>query len=157
MYKFANYELFYRKISEFDWSCLQQGTVNEVSSLFTNVFIEFAKLCIPNKTIVVREDDKPWYDSEIRRNSRKRDRLMKTALKSGNPNDWNKYKYYRNKVNNQKKACKKVSNGAKIRNRYNQVPHLTQDTNGKVTNSQKTPQTRAKRSALSQQVTTKHI
>ena len=45
---------------------------------------------------------------------------------------------------------------AKIRNRYNQVPHLTQDTNGKVTNSQKTPQTIAKRSALSQQVTTKH-
>ena len=31
--------------------------------------------------------------------------------------------------------CIKVSNGAKIRNRYNQVPHLTQDTNGKVTNS----------------------
>ena len=29
-----------------------------------------------------------------------------------------------------------VSKGAKIRNRYNQVPHLTQDTNGKVTNSQ---------------------
>ena len=26
--------------------------------------------------------------------------------------------------------------GAKTRNRYNQVPHLTQDTNGKVTNSQ---------------------
>ena len=30
----------------------------------------------------------------------------------------------------------KVSKGAKIRNRYNQVPHLTQDTNRKVTNSQ---------------------
>ena len=29
----------------------------------------------------------------------------------------------------------KVSKGAKIRNRYYQVPHLTQDTNGKVTNS----------------------
>ena len=51
----------------------------------------------------------------------------------------------------------RVSKVAKIRNRYNQVPHLTQDTNGKVKNSQKTPQTRAKRSALSQQVTTKHI
>ena len=50
-----------------------------------------------------------------------------------------------------------VSKVAKIRNRYNQVPHLTQDTNGKVTNSHKTPQTRAKRSALSKQVTTKHI
>ena len=29
----------------------------------------------------------------------------------------------------------KVSKGAMIRNRYNQVPYLTQDTNGKVTNS----------------------
>ena len=29
----------------------------------------------------------------------------------------------------------KVSKGAKIRNRYNQVQHLTQDTNGKVTNN----------------------
>ena len=32
--------------------------------------------------------------------------------------------------------CFKVSKGANIRNRYNQVQHLNQDTNGKVTNSQ---------------------
>ena len=30
----------------------------------------------------------------------------------------------------------KVRKGAKIRNRYNQAPHLTQDSNGKVTTSQ---------------------
>ena len=30
----------------------------------------------------------------------------------------------------------RVSKGAKIKKRYNQVPHLTLDTNGKVTNSQ---------------------
>ena len=29
-----------------------------------------------------------------------------------------------------------VSKGANIRNRYNQEPHLSHDTNGKVTNSQ---------------------
>ena len=55
------------------------------------------------------------------------------------------------------KNTTEVRKGVKIRDRYNQVAHLTQDTDGKVTNSQKTPQTRAKRSALSQQVTTKHI
>ena len=33
-------------------------------------------------------------------------------------------------------AVIQVSKGAKIRNRYNQVPHLTQDTNGKVINLQ---------------------
>ena len=30
----------------------------------------------------------------------------------------------------------RVSKGATIRNRYNQIPHMTQNTNGKVTNSQ---------------------
>ena len=35
-----------------------------------------------------------------------------------------------------RRGCRsEVSKDAKIRNRYNQVPHLTQDTNGKVTNS----------------------
>ena len=39
-------------------------------------------------------------------------------------------------MNNFHQKWKKVSKGAKIRNRYNHVPHLTQDTDGKVTNSQ---------------------
>ena len=37
---------------------------------------------------------------------------------------------------NKAKIPKKVSKGSKIRNRYNQVPHLNEDTKGKVTNSQ---------------------
>ena len=49
--------------------------------------LNLLKLCIPSKPIAVPEDDKPWFDSEIRRNSRKRERLKKTALKSGNQND----------------------------------------------------------------------
>ena len=81
IYKYKNYYFFNKKTSDFDWLCLHQGTVNEASSLFTNIFIEFARLCTPNKTMVVLEDYKPWYDSKIRRNSRKRDRLKKTALK----------------------------------------------------------------------------
>ena len=57
----------------------------------------------------------------------------------------------------------KVSKGAKMKNQYNQEPHLTkdsEDTNGKVTNSQldrHKREPRGKRSALSQQVTTRHI
>ena len=47
-----------------------------------------------------------------------------------------------------------IIKGAKIRNRYNQVPHLTKDTNGKVTTHSETPETRAKMLAFSQQVTT---
>ena len=43
---------------------------------------------MPSKTTTSREDDKLWYDSEIRRNQRKRDRLKKTGFISGNQNDW---------------------------------------------------------------------
>ena len=41
-----------------------------------------------------------------------------------------------NKIFTQAEIRAIESKGAKIRNRYNQVPHLTQDTNGKVANSQ---------------------
>ena len=50
----------------------------------------------------------------------------------------------------------KVSKRAKIRNHYNQAPHLTQDTNGQVTTSQLDITNKAKRSTHSQQVTTRH-
>ena len=41
-----------------------------------------------------------------------------------------------NKIFTQAEIRAIVSKGVKIRNRYNQVPHLTPYTNGKVTNSQ---------------------
>ena len=42
--------------------------------------------------------------------------------------------YYR--PTTESKNGNKLRKRAKVRNRYNQAPHLTQDTNGKVTNSQ---------------------
>ena len=54
-------------------------SVNEATSLFTNIFSEFANLCILSKTIVVGKDEKLWYDSGIRRGSRKR--VSVTAFK----------------------------------------------------------------------------
>ena len=44
--------------------------------------------------------------------------------------------FYGDLVYRFKRIIGKVRNRAKIRNRYNQAPHLTQDTNGKVTTSQ---------------------
>ena len=52
---------------------------------------------------------------------------------------WRVWAYVQNRLNlrcSPMRLVPKVSKGAKIRNRYNQVPHLTQYTNGKVTNSQ---------------------
>ena len=48
----------------------------------------------------------------------------------------NRYNQEPHLTQDTKWESEKVSNGAKIRNRYIQVPHLTQDTNRKVINSQ---------------------
>ena len=51
----------------------------------------------------------------------------------------------------------KVSKGAKIMNRCNQVPHLTQDTNGKVTNAQLDTTNESQEVSPFRAMATKHI
>ena len=63
-------------------------------------------MCVPSKNVLIRSDDKPWYDCEIRRVSRKRDRLKRKFNKSGNQNILARYKFFRNKVNNLKRNAK---------------------------------------------------
>ena len=72
---------------------------------FRRNFLEFVKI-IPSKTVTVRPNDKPWFDSEIRHYSRIRDRLKKKSIKTGSSNDLTNYKHIRNKVNNLKKHAK---------------------------------------------------
>ena len=85
---------------------LREGTLDEACSKFDNTFLNFVNLCVPSKNVLIRPDDKPWYDCEIRRVSRKRDRLKRKFNKSGNQNILAKYKFFRNKVNNLKRHAK---------------------------------------------------
>ena len=62
--------------------------------------------CIPLKNVVIRPDDKPWYDSELRRFTNYRNRQRKIAMRLKTDISWNKYKQLRNKINNLKKVCK---------------------------------------------------
>ena len=70
--------------------------------------MEFVNQCIPHKDVTIRPNDKPWYDSEIRKYSRKRDRQKSKAVKSALQSDWTKYKTLRNKVNNLRKHAKET-------------------------------------------------
>ena len=70
------------------------------------LFLTLLILVSNQKNVLIRPDDKPWYDSEIRRVSSKRDRLKRKFNKSGNPNILARYKIFRNKVNNLKQHAK---------------------------------------------------
>ena len=54
----------------------------------------------------MRNSDRPWFNSELRREIRKRDRIRKITKKFNKQSDIDKYKKQRNKVNNLKKTAK---------------------------------------------------
>ena len=81
LYNQADFNALNTTIRNFDWSCLLHGSVHEASYLFNDTFLEMVKTFIPSNKITVRPDDKPWYNSEIRRTSRKRDRLKSKEIK----------------------------------------------------------------------------
>jgi len=106
LYKKADFQSLNDKISSFDWQMLTKGTVNEATEYFVKTFLDFVGSCIPQKKVLVRPDDKPWFDSELRKFCRRRDRLKKQAIKTGKTSHIHKYKEIRNKVNNMKKHAK---------------------------------------------------
>ena len=73
---------------------------------FSKLFLQISSACIPSKTILICEKDKPWFSNEVRKEIRICDRLRKKLLKSQNENNIIKYKKQRNKVNNMKKIAK---------------------------------------------------
>ena len=106
LYKKANFDQLKQLVINHNWDRLYDGSINEAFEKFTDDVFSFVKTCIPSKLVTIRPDDKSWFDSEIRHFSSIRDRLKRKALKSGDSNDWKKYKHTRNKVNNFKKHAK---------------------------------------------------
>ena len=106
LYSRADFNTFNNKLMEENWDCLAEGTVNEACNKFTEIYMSHAMQTIPQKKITVRTDDQPWFDSELRKHCKIRNRLKSRATRSGKSQDWNKYKKARNKVSNMKKTGK---------------------------------------------------
>jgi hypothetical protein len=56
--------------------------INSACSNFTKTFLNIAKTCIPTREVTIRSDDKVWFDSDLRRESRKRDRLRQIFFRT---------------------------------------------------------------------------
>ena len=86
------------------------GYTNEMTmkmcNIFTDTFLRVARECIPTKMVTVRNNDRPWFNSELRREIRKRDRIRNTAKKYNKQSDIDKDKKQKIKVNNLKKIAK---------------------------------------------------
>ena len=65
-------------------------------SKWNETFLNLAREYIPNKVIKIRTDDKPWYNSELRRLSGKKKNLHHKAKQTNSPADWNNFRMIRN-------------------------------------------------------------
>ena len=57
-----------------------------------------ANSSIPNKSVLIRPRDLPWFHNQIRQDFRKRNRLHKIAKQTYTPEAWAKFRESRNKV-----------------------------------------------------------
>jgi hypothetical protein len=107
-YQKINYEKFEEILNEINWNekLDHLNDVDEMCEKFTKCFLKIAQECIPTKIITIRNNDRPWFNNEIRKEIRIRDRIRKTVLKFHRERDIKLYKKQRNKVNNMKKIAK---------------------------------------------------
>ena len=101
-YNRADYLFMQQKISETEWVNLVTG-VSDIHGAFTALrqfFSKIASTCIPTREVIIRNDDKVWIDSTLKRGIRIHDRFRKTFLKAKSVLPEKKYKQQLNKVNN---------------------------------------------------------
>jgi hypothetical protein len=60
---------FDKYINDIDWND-KKGNFDDVADMcneFTKTLLEIARDCIPTKEIIVRENDKPWFNNTLRK------------------------------------------------------------------------------------------
>ena len=67
LYNKGDYEALKTKFNNHDWNFISNLPINEVPILFEESFLKLVNECVPSKEITVRTDDKPWYDTEIKK------------------------------------------------------------------------------------------
>jgi hypothetical protein len=93
-----------------DYAVLRQNLLNiDYDNIVTNSididdiyykwhkeFREILETSIPNRTVIIRPRDKPWMNSGIRKEIRKRNRVLKYYCSHKSPEAWENYRAQRN-------------------------------------------------------------
>ena len=115
LYKDADFDGFREYLANYNWDeCFVPDDVEQTSRKWTETFLNIARMFVPNKVVKVRPNDKPWFNSELRRLRRKVHRAHK-KLNVG-PTDqnykakWDDYVSIRKKYKDSLKEASKKYN-----------------------------------------------
>ena len=96
-YKKANFEGFRNMLLHTDWSyCFDTHDVNTACDRWTSKFLDIAKTYIPNKDVLVRPRDTPWYSNKLRLFKRKVHRLFNIMKRNPSQHNYDRYVSVRN-------------------------------------------------------------
>ena len=93
----VNFNEFRHELEHTDFNCIfDTDDVDIICSSWSELFMNVAKRTIPNKSILVRPNDSPWYNANLRLLKRKMLRLFHKFKSNKTANSWEKYKDARN-------------------------------------------------------------
>lgn len=108
MWDFSDLTDYTMVVNQFNFDfCENILNLDEVVNLWTSSVKQLAKDNIPNRIVTIRPHDKPWYNSELRRLLRKKNRKHKIAKTKNSEACWAKFREIRNQYNHDNMECKK--------------------------------------------------
>ena len=86
LYEKIDVDKFSNMLNAIEWNELFSNVeeVDEMVTIFTEKILSIARESIPTKIVTIRGNDKHWFNSNIRKAIRIRDRLRKKSIKSKN-------------------------------------------------------------------------
>ena len=96
-YKEANFDEFRERLSHVNWDyCFETDDVDTASKRWNEMFLNIARTCIPNRVVMIRPRDSPWYTTNLHRLKRKVNRAFHSFKTLSTPYRWNKYNRLKN-------------------------------------------------------------
>ena len=119
-YKAANFDGFRNALNAADWDqCFAMQDVNSICESWSSKLLEYVKQYVPNKLVVVRPNDKPWYNGYLRRLNRKKQRVFKQAKSLKTLQSWVKFSNARALYHNELKRIKNIFESEKYKQLVN--------------------------------------
>ncbi len=107
-YKDADFTGLHTALRNAPWMFDIFDNIDDGVDYFESLLLNTAHEYIPNKTVVIRPRDKPWFNNDVRRAFRKRDCAYNTWKRHRSPENYDTYKNLRHEANYAKALAKQV-------------------------------------------------
>jgi len=106
-----SFEHFRNAVQAFRWEDQFANSKDDLDICcqeWNDTVLEIAKSIIPHKNVLVRPNDKPWYNNQLRKLKRKMDRSFAKCKLTKLPSDYAMFKRLRSEYQNEIERCKKL-------------------------------------------------